>query len=63
MNHIILILVGVAVLFVVGFVGFGQKAEVTTPEIKKTSEYQRPVREGNCWRQWDTAGNSFLVCH
>ena len=39
------------------------ESSVTTPEVKKVSDYKHPVREGNCWRQWDTAGNSFLVCH
>ena len=63
MKQIILILVGVAVLFFIGFGVFGERATVETPEVKKVSEYKRPVREGNCWRQWDTAGNSFLVCH
>ena len=63
MKQIVLILVGVAVLYTVFFASFTEKATVETPEIKKTSNYQRPVREGNCWRQWDTAGNSFLVCH
>ena len=63
MKQIILILVGVAVLYFVFFTTFTTKSEVVMPEIKKTSEYQRPVREGNCWRQWDTGGNSFLVCH
>lgn len=40
-----------------------ETATVTTPEVQRVSDYKRPVREGNCWRQWDTAGNSFLVCH
>jgi hypothetical protein len=35
---------------------------VTTPEVKQTSDYRRPVREGNCWRQF-TATDSILVCH
>lgn len=62
MKQIILILAGVAVLYLVGFGVFMEKATVETPEIKKTSDYQRPVREGNCWRQF-TATNSILVCH
>ena len=38
---------------------------VTTPEVQKTSDYKRPVREGNCWRQFIGAGStdSILVCH
>jgi hypothetical protein len=41
------------------------ESSVTTPEIKKTSDYKRPVREGNCWRQFIGAGtsDSILVCH
>jgi len=38
------------------------ESSVTTPEVKKTSDYKRPVREGNCWRQF-TATDSILVCH
>ena len=37
-------------------------ATVTTPEVKQTGDYRRPVREGNCWRQF-TATDSILVCH
>ena len=37
-------------------------ASVTTPEVKQTGDYRRPVREGNCWRQF-TATDSILVCH
>jgi hypothetical protein len=39
-----------------------ETAVVTTAEIQKTSDYKRPVREGNCWRQF-TATDSILVCH
>ena len=41
------------------------ESSVTTPEIKKTSDYKRPVREGNCWRQFIGTGStdSILVCH
>ena len=41
------------------------ESSVTTPEIKKTSDYKRPVREGNCWRQFIGTGtsDSILVCH
>jgi hypothetical protein len=41
------------------------ESSVTTPEIKKTSDYKRPVREGNCWRQFIGRGDtdSILVCH
>ena len=37
-------------------------SSVTTPEVKQTGDYRRPVREGNCWRQF-TATDSILVCH
>ena len=37
-------------------------ATVTAPEVKQTGDYRRPVREGNCWRQF-TANDSILVCH
>jgi len=65
MKHILLVLVAAFIIFFVIFIGFGPKAEVkiTAPEVQKTTDYKRPVREGNCWRQWDSAGNSFLVCH
>jgi uncharacterized protein YpmS len=42
------------------------ESSVTITEIKKTSnEYKRPVREGNCWRQFIGTGDtdSILVCH
>jgi hypothetical protein len=37
-------------------------SSVTTPEVQKTVDYKRPVREGNCWRQF-TSTDSILVCH
>ena len=30
--------------------------------VANTDKYKRPVREGNCWRQF-TATDSILVCH
>jgi hypothetical protein len=39
-----------------------ETATVTTPEVQRVSDYKRPVREGNCWRQF-TATDSILVCH
>ena len=58
------ILVVTAVLFV-AFADFTPKASVVTPEVQKTSDYKRPVREGNCWRQFIGSGDadSILVCH
>lgn len=49
------------ILYVMFFVDFAPKSEVVTPEIKKSSTYRHPVREGNCWRQF-TANDSILVC-
>jgi hypothetical protein len=40
-------------------------SSVITPEVRKTVDYKRPVREGNCWRQFIGTGDtdSILVCH
>ena len=62
MKQIILILVGVAVLFFIGFGVFGERATVETPEIKRTSNYERPVKDGNCYIQSDSTGNKIRVC-
>ena len=62
MKHILAILVGVAVLYLVMFMSFSNQATVETPEIKKTGNYERPVKDGNCWIQTDTAGNKIRVC-
>lgn len=62
MKQIILILAGVVVLYLVFFTAFGTKSEVVTPEIKRTGNYERPVKDGNCFRQKDSTGNSILVC-
>lgn len=62
MKQTLLILAGVAVLYTVFFVSFTEKATVTTPEVKPTGNYERPVKEGNCYRHRDTAGNTLLVC-
>lgn len=59
-NILIVVLLAV-VLYAMFFVDLTSKSEVTTPEIKKTGNYQHPVREGNCWRQF-TATDSILVC-
>ena len=48
------------------FVDFTQTPSVVvTPEVQKTGDYKRPVREGNCWRQFIGTGDtdSILVCH
>jgi hypothetical protein len=61
------IIIVVLVLIVGGllFIDFTPKASVVAPEVQKTSDYKRPVREGNCWRQFIGTGStdSILVCH
>ena len=62
MKQIILILAGVGILYLVFFTSFGTRSEVITPEIKRTGNYERPVKDGNCYRHSDTAGNQLKVC-
>lgn len=63
MKQIILILVGVGILYFVGFAVFGEQATVETPEIKKAGDcIVRPVKDGNCYIQTDSAGNKIRVC-
>jgi len=62
MKQILLLLVSAFIIFFVIFIGFGPKAEVTTPEIKRTGNYERPVKDGNCYIQSDSAGNKIRVC-
>ena len=38
------------------------ESSVTTPEIKKTGDYSRPVKDGNCYVQTDSARNKIRVC-
>lgn len=63
MKHILLISAGIVTLFFVMFASFGPKSEVVVPEVKPTANYERPVKDGNCWIQSDTAGNKIRVCH
>ena len=49
------------ILYVMFFVDFAPKSEVTTPEVKKTGSYERPVKEGNCYHH-TTATGSVLAC-
>jgi hypothetical protein len=65
MKAIIISVVVVATVLAIMFVDFQPKATVITPEVQKTSDYKRPVREGNCWRQFIGTGtnDSILVCH
>ena len=59
MNIVVTVLLGV-ILYLV-FFGFGPKSEVVTPDIKR-SNYERPVKDGNCYIHTDTAGNQLRVC-
>jgi hypothetical protein len=63
-----IIIIGVVVSLTVAAMLLAEpapRATVTVPEVQKTSDYKRPVREGNCWRQFIGAGStdSILVCH
>ena len=66
-KHFLSIIAILLLVFAVAFTTYTLTPEsaVTTPEIKKTSDYKRPVREGNCWRQFIGTGtnDSILVCH
>ena len=71
MNKTVIILIGIAVitaLLVIVFVDYTPSASVIVPEVKSVPKveegYYRPVREGNCWRQFVGKGNkdSILVC-
>ena len=62
MKTIVISVLVVATLLAIMFVDFAPKATVITPEIKKTGNYDRPVKEGNCYIQTDTAGNKIRVC-
>jgi hypothetical protein len=65
-----IISIGVVVSITVAailFVEPGPRSTITVvaPEVQKISDYKRPVREGNCWRQFIGRGDtdSILVCH
>lgn len=62
MKAITISVVVLATILAIVFVEFEPKPAVVTPEVQKTGDYKRPVREGNCWRQF-TATDSVLVCH
>ena len=71
MNKTVIILIGIAVitaLLVIVFVDYTPSASVIVPEVKSVPKveegYYRPVREGNCWRQFVVKGtkDSILVC-
>lgn len=63
MKHILVTFVGAVAIGFVLATTFSIKPEVTTPEVKQTGSYERPVKDGNCWIQTDTAGNKIRVCH
>ena len=63
MKKILLVFLGVAVFYFVGFGILGERTTVETPEIKKASDcIVRPVKDGNCYIQTDSAGNKIRVC-
>ena len=71
MNKTVIILIGIAVitaLLVIVFVDYTPSASVIVPEVKSVPKveegYYRPVREGNCWRQFVGKGtkDSILAC-
>lgn len=62
MKQIIILLVAVGIIFFIGIGSFGTKSSVETPDIKKSSNYERPVKDGNCYIQTDSTGNKLRVC-
>ena len=66
MNKTVIILIATIVIGVAIF--FVPSASVIVPEVKSVPKveegYYRPVREGNCWRQFVGKGtkDSVLVC-
>jgi hypothetical protein len=38
------------------------ESSVTAPEVQKTGDYSRPVKDGNCYIQTDRAGNKIRAC-
>ena len=56
----------IIVILALGFLTAGYLLEkpaatVTTPEVKQTGDYRRPVREGNCYRHFTPTG-TVLAC-
>lgn len=62
MKTILMAVVALVAVFTVIFAHFSPQATVTTPEIKRTGNYERPVRDGNCYLQTDSTGNQLKVC-
>lgn len=60
----IVILVLTLIIIALPFLDLEPEAAVTMPAVQQPSEYLRPVREGNCWRQFVGKGDrdSILVC-
>jgi hypothetical protein len=64
MKHIINAMVAGLLAVILYMVFFNSTpTSVTTPEIKKVSDcIVRPVKDGNCYIQTDSAGNKIRVC-
>ena len=60
----IVILVLTLIIIALPFLDLEPQATVTAPVVENAKGYLRPVREGNCWRQYIGQGDrdSILVC-
>jgi hypothetical protein len=60
----VIILVLTVIIIALPFLDLEPKATVTVPAVQQPDGYLRPVREGNCWRQYIGRGDrdSILVC-
>ena len=60
----IVILVLTLIIIALPFLDSEPEATVTAPVVDTAKGYLRPVREGNCWRQYIGQGDrdSILVC-
>ena len=60
----IVILVLTLIIIALPFLELEPQATVTAPVVENAKGYLRPVREGNCWRQYIGQGDrdSILVC-
>jgi hypothetical protein len=65
LNKILLIIIVVLVVFGTWANWPKDKPNVEVTPGPKAEGYVRPVREGNCWRQFIGTGtkDSILVCH
>ena len=64
-DRIILIIIVVLVVFGTWANWPADKSSVEVSPAPTADTYKRPVREGNCWRQFIGKGDkdSILVCH